>query len=703
MRKQIIFILAILLIFTGLNFSKKRKVDQLKFPKMKEFKIPVIEKTKTNNGIKLRVIKSEKLPLINVVAVIRGGNVYDPATKIGLANMTAQLLRIGGTTKMDGEAVDSFLDSNGVTIRISSDLDSFTVYMSCMDENLNEAIDILSKMLKTPGFDKKKLEEIKTQFASGIQRRNDSPQPILTREFNKVIYGENTPFSAVAEYEHVDSITVNDIRNEHKRFFAPENILMGISGPVKLNEIKSLVEKYFGDWKNKAQIPPYPSVRAPELNYKIALANKDSMNQNYISIGHIGKKKEKNMQAVIKVFNSIFSQGMDSRLFNKVRTDLGLTYGIGGGIIQKEQYPGKTYFSTFTKAESTIPVLKAIFGEIDKIKKEKVSDKELYDAKNYFLNSYVFKFSTPEQILYSRLNGEFYGEDEKEQAELVKNIQKVTADDIFKLVQTYLSPDKMKIVIIGNEKMIKGKLTDFGTVKKLDISIKPPAVKEIIPEATPESLKKGEKIINNLFKTKYKGYKKLKSVNSIFDMDMSIQGRQMTLGMNSTSLYPDKSYTEISIMGMKMKRVVNGNNGIMNQMGQERPIPEKQIKDGRFGDEYDMCHNRKNYKFQYLKEVKEKGTIYDVIYIFNSDKKWKKLYINKKTSLIEMTESMSTQPMMVGLTKTINSDFKVIKGIPFAFKSKTILKDKVVSSITVKSVKVNIKVDNKIFIIKKKK
>ncbi len=63
--------------------------------------------------------------MVNIVAVIRGGSVYDPSTKVGLADMTAQLLRIGGTQTMNGEAVDTFLDSNGITIRISSSLDYF--------------------------------------------------------------------------------------------------------------------------------------------------------------------------------------------------------------------------------------------------------------------------------------------------------------------------------------------------------------------------------------------------------------------------------------------------------------------------------------------------------------------------------------------------------------------------------------------------
>ena len=177
-------------------------------------------------------------------------------------------------------------------------------------------------------------------------------------------------------------------------------------------------------------------------------------------------------------------------------------------------------------------------------------------------------------------------------------------------------------------------------------------------------------------------------------------GRKMTLGMTSTRVYPDKSHMEISVMGMKMTTVINGNKGIMNQMGRKMPISEKQIKDGRFGDEYDMYHNRKDYQFQFLKEVEIKGQKYDLVYVKKGEN-WKKLYINKKTGFIEITESVSNQPPAIGLIKTISSDFKIIKGIAFPFKSVSMHKGKVSRSMKMKSVNVNIKVGPKLFEIKK--
>jgi hypothetical protein len=260
----------------------------------------------------------------------------------------------------------------------------------------------------------------------------------------------------------------------------------------------------------------------------------------------------------------------------------------------------------------------------------------------------------------------------------------------------------MKIVIVGNEKLIKGKLSDLGKVKKLDISIKAPVVKEVIPTATPESLKKGSKIVANLYKKKYRGYKKLKSMEIVYDMVMTIPGRgNMTLGMKTSMVFPNKTYTEISVMGMKMTEIINGNSGIMNQMGRKIKLGKKQLEERRFGTEYDMYHNRKNYKFQYLKDVKIKGKTYQLIYVFNSDKKWEKIFINKKTGIIEITESVSKQAPMIGIIRSVKSNFKIIKGIPFAFKEEVSFKGKVVRTVNMKLVKVNPKINNKLFVLEK--
>jgi zinc protease len=699
LKQSLVVLLAVLLLtgFTGLDAAKKRKIDSLKFPPLNKIIRPELLKTETANGIKLRLIKDETLPIIELRILVKGGNAFDPADKVGLAAVTAQLLRIGGTADLKPEDIDKLLDSKGITISLSTGDDYYTINLSCLKDNIDEAVSILAKMLRSPAFDKEKMEEYKGQLSSSISRRNDNPGPINNREFARLIYGDKSPFAPVLEYEHLDNIDETDIVRAYKQFFAPDNMLAGATGPIELNELKSIFEKHFNGWSHQAHIPPYPSVQPVSHDFKVAFAQKSNLNQSYFTIGHLGVKYDQANAAKFKVFNSIFSSGFSSRLMNRVRVKMGLTYGIGGGIRTEYLYPGATAYATFTKSESTIKAIKAIQDEINTIRTEKVTQQELDEAKEAFLNSYVFEFSSPDKVLLTRLQREFYGIDENIADMLVEDVKKVTADDVLEVAQNYLHPDKMIICVVGNKEKLDGDLSELGTVKELDISIKPPVLKEKIPEATPESLAKGAKIFADLAAQKYKGYKKLKSLEAAISMSLTMQGRTFEMNIKSIQLFPDKSHSEVTIMGMKMERTINGNKGISKQMGQTGPVQEDEIKKERFSDLYYIINNRDKYKIQYLYDKEIDGKKYDVLYIFDESKNWVKYFVNKETGLIEIEEEVSKFPGQSGVAHTVKSDFKTVNGIPFAFKSVVTVKDTKVSEMTFTEIKVNTTVDPAIF------
>jgi zinc protease len=708
-----ILILSFLLVHMGADSAfaaKKRKIDQLKYPELNPFKLPQLQKAATANGIKLRLIKSEKLPLMNLTVLLKGGYAYDPPVKVGLASITADILRIGGTKELGSEELDKFLDTNGITISISEGDDYFRINLNCLKENFDTGISVLAKILQSPAFDKEKLEEIKTKMNSAISRRNDTPGSIVNREFRKLIYGANSPFAQSQEYEHLENISTTDIVKIYKTFFAADNMLVGVTGPMEINELRQLFEKHFGSWNTTAKIPPYPKVKEQTHDFKVAAAEKSNINQSYFSIGHLGIKEKIEEKAKIMVFNSIFSQGFASRLNTRVRVKMGLTYGIGGGVITEYHYPGRTYFSTFTKTGSTLDAIKAIFDEIRTIRKELVSEEELKEAKDYFLNSHVFNYSTPGRILFRSLSNEFYGRPEDTDEKLIEDVKKVTTENVREIAQKYLTPDKMVTLVVGNQEKIKekaGDLSQLGKIKKIDISIKPPPLKEKIPTATPEMLQKGKEILTSLGNTTYKKYKQLKSLETLSDSNMTLGPRTIDIKSKTLILFPDKLYNEASIMGgmMKIESIINGKKGVIKQMGKTNPMSAEQIEKQTFGDLYDIFNpiEKGKYKFQYLKEEKINNKTYDVIYIFDSQKNWVKFFINKETGLVEIEEKLSQLPGQSGTARTIKSDFKTIEGIPFAFQSKTYVKDKVVMETTTKQIKVNPKIDPSIFKIEEKK
>ncbi len=681
------------------QFAQKRGFEKLKYPELNQFTLPRIHKAETDNGIRLRVVQTDKLPLVDVRIMLEGGSVYDPADKIGLAAITANLLRIGGTEKWTGDELDLHLDQLGINLDVQASDDYFTITVSCLRKDLGTALEALAQVVRHPRFAKEKMEEIKTRMASAISRRNDEPNGIAAREFARVVYGKNSPFAAVMEYAHLNGIAIPDLKACHKKFFAPGNMLAGVSGPVNLDEVKALFETHFGDWKQEAVVPAYPKVVPAKAKARVFMAEKSNLNQSTIYIGHLGNLRDLKAEPAQKVFNAIFSQGMNSRLFMRVRTQMGLTYGVGGGISTAERHPGMTSFYTFTKSKSSIKAIQAILEEVNKIRTEPVTPEELEDARNYFINSFVFQFSGPEKILYSELKREFYDLPAGYSQRMLEGIKAVTAADVLETAKNFMNPDDFRILIVGKESDLDGKLSELGSVAKVDLKIPPPPVEEKIPPATPETLKKGGDLVKKSFSTVYGGYAKLKTLHTIAAMKMTVPQGTFDMGLDSTASYPDKSHTVITIMGMKIETVINGDKGIMTQMGQTKPMSAEQIRDNRFGSMYDMTHNPDAYNFQYLKEMKGENGVFDVIYVTpaKGGDQWVKLYFNRKTGRVEMEEKLSKMPGNAGIAREVNSDFRMVSGIPFAFKSVISVKGKTVSDVTIKEIVVNGPVEESLF------
>ena len=290
---------------------------------------------------------------------------------------------------------------------------------------------------------------------------------------------------------------------------------------------------------------------------------------------------------------------------------MGLTYGVGGGIFTQYWRPGQTYFTTFTKSNTTLLAIKAIFDEMDIIRKARVSEKELLVAKDYFINSFVFKFGSPERIMSGELQREFYG--------LPADYQKNPAGrhhagsrprTSCRRPTATSTRQKMIVMVVGKEKDLDGKLGELGPVRPVDITIPPPTVREKIPAATPETLRRGRELLQKVFKKNYSGYAKLKSARFSGSAEIVTPQGTMAVKTVETALYPDKFHREIALPFGKIEIVTNGAKGVQRVMGTGRAAARRRVlKKGRFGERKTSSRNLEHYDFQYLGEEKSNGKV----------------------------------------------------------------------------------------------
>ena len=159
--------------------------------------------------------------------------------------------------------------------------------------------------------------------------------------------------------------------------------------------------------------------------------------------------------------------GLTSRLFQDIRTRQGLAYSVGSVL-----RPGKFERGIFlaygaTRAEKSHQAISSMLRHIEEMRNNLVTDEELTRAKEAFLNSFIFSFSSPAQIVGRQISLEYYGLPEDFLERYRENVEKVKKGDILLAAKKYLHPDRLIIVVVGNEALFDQPLSTLGRVEEI--------------------------------------------------------------------------------------------------------------------------------------------------------------------------------------------------------------------------------------------
>lgn len=665
------WVIIIGLSMTGSGVAQKYYKD-IKYPKIHKLKIPKVERVELENGIILFLLEDHELSLINLSARIGVGSIYDPQDKIGLASLTGQVMRTGGTSRMTGDEIDEALESIAASVETSIGLTSGAATMSVLKEHLDQGLSILTDVLTHPAFAQDKLELAKIQARSTIARRNDEPFGISFREFSKLIYGPQSPYARHTEYATIDAISREDLVAFHKQFFHPNNVMIGVWGDFKTEDMIKKIKNAFSAWEPVEFERP----KIPEVDYKfdwsVNLIKKEDINQTHILMGHIGGLRNNPDYFALTVMNNILGGGFTSRLFKNVRSRMGLAYSVFGAYSANYDYPGTFYVGCQTKAETTVEALNAMRNEVKKITKELVTDEELAQAKDSYLNSFVFNFDSKGEIINRLMTYEYYGYPKDFLQKTKENIEQVTKEDVLRVAQKYLQPDKLRILAVGNPENFDQPLSNLGAMREIDITI--PVPKEEAPEATEQSLAEGKKLLKRVIEALggEKNLQAIQSIKSAAQIELSMGGQTMSASMKELIVYPDKQRQEMQMPFGKMVQVLNRDQGWAQRPQGVVALNASQLtemKKSLMRDPFLLLRmaEKESYTVQSLGEEKANRKAYKVLLITNGDELSIKHFLNPQTYLIEKRVYQGNIMGRPAKLEEVFSDYREVSGIKIPF------------------------------------
>ncbi len=550
-------------------------------PPLPEFDIPEPEQVTLPNGMIVFLIENPELPLIEMSARVGTGAIYEPADKVGLASIAGQVMRTGGTENVDADALNLRLENMGAEIEASIGTVSGQVFMSSLTETVDDVLPLFADVLMHPAFPQDKIDLAKTQSKSGISRRNDQAQSIVNREFDKLLYGADSPYARHTEYATIDAIERQDLIDFHGKYFLPNNTILGVWGDFDTDEMVAKLENAFAAWQAQQDFvrPTQPS---PDTGseYGVYYAPKPDVTQSAILMGHPGEITMNHPDYfAVTVMNQVLS-GFTGRLFQNVRDDKGLAYSVFGAYTANFERPGQFYAGIMTKSESTVDGTEAVREEIEKMRAAPPSDEELELAKDNYLNSFVFNFDTRQEIVNRMMTYAYYDYPLDFLNQVREGVQAVDASEVHRVAQKYLRPDDMKILAVGNGDDFGRPLADLGEVETIDITI--PTGIAPAPEATEETLSEGQDLFEKAVDTLggQEAFAAIKTLRQSLTMAVSTaDGQQFEMEMMQYVAYPDRVRVEMDQPGFgPITVVVNGDDILLDTPQGVMPAPP-QVRD----------------------------------------------------------------------------------------------------------------------------
>jgi predicted Zn-dependent peptidase len=558
----VIAVLITYFIVCGVQPTFAKPHEELTFEPI-TFKPPVPEKRVLSNGMTLYLLEDHELPLFNINGLIKTGNIYDPADKVGLASICAGVIRTGGTMSREPDALNEALESMAASVEVGMSREYGTVNLSTLAEDIEKGLEIFADVLRNPAFREEKLELRKQQAVEGIRRRNDNPIRLAWRNFSALLYGTDHPFGWYSEIEGIESITVEDLKAFHAKYYHPDNMMLAITGDFDTETLIPQLEKVFEGWKStEIAFPDVPTVDAtlePSVNYIF----KD-LPQSVMLIGHFGIKRAPDFPDyfALRVMNDILGEGgFTSRLMREVREKHGLAYMVGS-IMQTTYYtnPGEWFAYSQTRTDKTAEAISLIIDVVKGLRDTPVPPAELQRTKDSLINSFVFGFESSSQIAFQQMMLAYRGFAPDFLETFTDNIAKVTAEDVQAVAQKYLHPDALTIVAVGNKDSFDRPLDEFGEVNEIEIEQPAPPPAEPMPEASEADTAKAKEILAAAVEA-HGGLEKLKSVKNIVSearvLVNSAMG-QMQAEAKSYYLYPDKLRQDLKLPQMEISQIYDG-------------------------------------------------------------------------------------------------------------------------------------------------
>ena len=411
------------------------------------------------NGLTVIVVEDRRLPLVSYRLALRTGNAHDPAELPGLMDMLTGLLTEGTESRTSREIADE-VARLGATLQAGANSDYTTVAASSLATFSGNILELLADVALRPVFPEGEVELTKQNTKESLKQQRAQPSFLAAEMVAQVMFGQHPYHVTSPSPESVDATTRERLIEFHRATFVANNAVLIIAGDVEQDSSLQQVESLFGKWQ-PGVVPgddfPAPPVRTSRSAYVV---DRPGSAQANIVIANASIKRTSPDYFPLLLMHTVLGANASSRLFMNLREEKGYTYGAYS-MLDSRRTAGTFRAAAEVRTPVTGDSLKEFFYELDRIRNEPVSEKEIADAKSYLTGVFPIRLETQEGLIDQLVQIKMFGLAENYLELYRSQIQAVTIEQIQEVARKYVRPDEAALVVVGDAASIADQIKPY--------------------------------------------------------------------------------------------------------------------------------------------------------------------------------------------------------------------------------------------------
>ncbi|MBT8603611.1 insulinase family protein [Polynucleobacter paneuropaeus] len=415
-----------------------------------------IQQLDSYKGAKAYLVQTQSLPMLDIEISIDAGTRYDPASKAGLAIMTAELLdngiRSAGRNLTEAQIADEIADL-GADIKIGVSGERAMILVRCLSrpDIRDRAIQLARLILSSPTYDSVVVNREKQRISAGLLEAETKPDFVLDRRFRKAVYG-NYPLGNAVTVKSIAGLSASDLKQFHQQFYRSDRVIVSMVGDVSKSEAQEIMQTLVKDLpQTGSSIPPLPELaRSPveNLSEREITIPFDSQ-QAHIAMGMTAIARNNPDYFPLIVGNyALGGGGFVSRLMNEVREKRGLAYSVFS-YFAPGQETGIFQAGLQTKNDQATMALDVMTETISQFIAKGPTQSELDAAKANLINGFPLRIDNNRKLLDNVSSIAWNGLPLNTLDTWTEQVNAVTREQVEIAFQKYLAMDCMKIVLLG--------------------------------------------------------------------------------------------------------------------------------------------------------------------------------------------------------------------------------------------------------------